>query len=80
MKNEYTIGAGEFKTKCLKIMDQVQSEHVRYTITKHGKPVAQLVPSEPKKKPRSPFGCMKGSVIIHGNIMDPIDEIWEAEQ
>ncbi|MCX5905560.1 MAG: type II toxin-antitoxin system Phd/YefM family antitoxin, partial [Proteobacteria bacterium] len=34
--------AGEFKAKCLKIMDQVKNYHEEVIITKHGKPVAKL--------------------------------------
>jgi len=36
--------AGSFKAKCLAIMDQVQAKHEAEVITKHGKPVAKLVP------------------------------------
>ena len=36
--------AGSFKTNCLAVMDQVQSKHETVVITKHGKPVAKLVP------------------------------------
>jgi len=43
------IPAGEFKAKCLKIMDQVKNYHEEIIITKHGKPVAKLVPVEEKK-------------------------------
>ena len=42
--------AGEFKAKCLKIMDQVKNYHEEIIITKHGKPVAKLVPVEEKSK------------------------------
>ena len=77
-----TISAGEFKAKCLKLMDQVQQQHQSIIITKHGKPVAELIPFENKKlqKPKDLFGCMKGSVTILGDIISPIDEVWDAEQ
>jgi prevent-host-death family protein len=39
-----TIMASRFKAECLAILDQVQEMKVSYTITKHGKPVAKLVP------------------------------------
>lgn len=38
------IAAGEFKTHCLGIMDQVYESHRTFVITKRGKPVAKLVP------------------------------------
>ena len=37
-----TIAAGEFKAKCLKLLDQVAEKRETLVITKHGKPVAQL--------------------------------------
>jgi prevent-host-death family protein len=43
-KKMVKIPAGEFKAKCLKIMDQVKNYHEEIIITKHGKPVAKLVP------------------------------------
>lgn len=39
-----TIGAAEFKAKCLAILDEVDAEGI--IITKRGKPVARLVPVE----------------------------------
>ena len=38
------VGAAEFKARCLQIMDQVKETGAEVTITKHGHPVAKLVP------------------------------------
>ena len=38
------IAAGEFKARCLKLMDEVQATGEEVVITKRGKPVAKLVP------------------------------------
>jgi prevent-host-death family protein len=38
------IAAAAFKTNCLAVMDEVQAKHETVVITKHGKPVAKLVP------------------------------------
>ena len=40
-----TIPAGEFKAKCLKLMDEVSETGVPIVITKRGKPVSRLVPA-----------------------------------
>ena len=71
------IPAGEFKAKCLKIMDQVKNYHEEIIITKHGKPVAKLVPVE-EIKAKQVFGFLKGTVIIHEDITKPLDEKWEV--
>ncbi|MGH9343885.1 MAG: type II toxin-antitoxin system Phd/YefM family antitoxin [Terriglobia bacterium] len=71
-----TIAAGEFKAKCLKLLDQVAEEREPLVITKHGKPVAQVVPMPVKKG--DIVGSMKGSVTILGDIISPIDVEWDA--
>jgi prevent-host-death family protein len=73
-----TIPAGVFKAKCLQLMDEVQRSRKEIVITKFGKPVAKLVPLE-KTKSRTGFGCMKGTVSIHGDIFST-GEKWNAER
>ncbi len=76
MTEPLEIPAGEFKAKCLKLMDQVRESGREIVITKRGKPVAKLVPLVPMV--RSPlFGCMKGSIEILGDIIGPFHEEWE---
>jgi len=72
-----TIAAGEFKAKCLGILDQVQRQRKEITITKRGKPVAKLVPVN--DRPPSFIGRMKGTMDIVGDIVSPIDVEWEAD-
>jgi prevent-host-death family protein len=73
-----TVAAGYFKARCLKIMDQVQSTREPVTITKKGKPVAKLVPSD--AQPKDIFGCLKGEIEIVGDILSPLvpPEDWDV--
>ena len=73
------IGAGEFKAKCLKIMDEVKKFRKVVVITKFGKPVAKLTPVE-EDSSEPIFGCMSGSATIHGDIVNPIEEPWKADE
>ena len=41
-----TVPAGEFKAKCLKLMDEVDETGLTIVITKRGRPVSRLVPVE----------------------------------
>ena len=66
-----TMAAGVFKAKCLAVMDEVQAKREPVLITKHGKPVARLVPVEEETKD-SIFGFLKGQVTIIGDIESPI--------
>jgi prevent-host-death family protein len=70
-----TIPAGEFKAKCLKLLDKVAEDRQPLIITKHGKPVAQLIPVPAEK---NIIGAMRGSVLWEGDIISPIDVEWEA--
>lgn len=70
------IPAGEFKAKCLKLMDQVRDTGTEIVITKRGTPVAKLVPVETGKHPPL-SGFMKGTVEIKGDIIGPFHEEWE---
>ena len=73
-----TIQAGEFKAKCLQLMDEVDEKHISFVITKHGKPVARLVPVDSDTK--SAFGCLKNTVSIQGDIVASIDVEWDADK
>jgi prevent-host-death family protein len=69
-----TISAGEFKARCLKIMDEVKARHIEVVITKRGKPVAKLVPADDEIP--DAFGSMQGTVRYHGDIVAPDLESW----
>ena len=82
MSGPKTIPAGEFKAKCLKLMDEVERTGEELVITKRGKPVAKLVPAaKPAAGARRPLvGCLKGTVTILGDIVGPVMEPgWEEE-
>jgi prevent-host-death family protein len=69
-----TVSASKFKEQCLVLLDQVGPEGI--LITKHGKPVARLVPVQTDM---SRFiGCLKGKVKIKGDILSTGLK-WDAE-
>ncbi len=70
------IPAAIFKAECLKLMDDVARTGESVVITKHGKPVAQLVPLPAQS--RSLFGYMKHTFKIQGEVAAPIEEAWSA--
>lgn len=70
---EKIVGAGEFKTKCLGLIDEVHSKRRPITITKRGKPVARLVPVLIQEDEKDTiFGFFKGKGRIVGDIVSPI--------
>ena len=72
------IPAGQFKARCLRIMDEVRSTREPVLITKKGHPVAKLVPAD--SHPEDIFGCLKNEIKIVGDIESPVTplEDWDA--
>ena len=56
------MAAGAFKANCLAVMDEVQAKHETVVITKHGKPVAKLVPLNIETNEIYNFLAVKGAV------------------
>lgn len=74
---DVTIGAGEFKAKCLQLIDEVAAHRQPLIITKRGQPLAKLVPID---SPRALFGAMVGSVTHQEDIISPLDVPWDAAE
>jgi prevent-host-death family protein len=70
------MAAGTFKIHCLSIMDEVLAKRETVLITKHGKPVAKLVP--PDQTTDDIFGFLASKGKILGDIVAPVlsDEEW----
>lgn len=69
------IGAGDFKARCLKLLDDVARTREPLVITKHGKAVARLVPIPPESEL---FGALAGSVVQEGDIVSPLENEWDV--
>ena len=73
------VGAAEFKARCLELIDQVRESRTQYVVTRHGEPVAQLVPVD-APAPVSPLGVMRGTLLKYDGPFDPIPAAWSLEQ
>lgn len=60
-----TMGAAQFKEQCLGVIDALDAEGV--IITKHGKPVARLLPIESESSEL--LGALAGKLKIKGDIL-----------
>lgn len=75
MKDNKTIAAGEFKAKCLKLIDEVNKTKQDLVITKRGKPVAKLTHINNLQQPPL-FGCMQGTAeLISGENQQKNNEL-----
>ena len=71
-----TMAAGEFKAKCLAVMDEVAATGEPILITKRGKPVARVLAPEPVA-PRvitveSIFGALQGMISADSEALDEL--------
>ena len=71
-----TVPAAKFKANCLALMDKVHETGEFVVITKHGKPVAKLVPAERERS--NMWGDLDGTVKILGDIESPVPDDWQA--
>ena len=69
-----TIGAAQFKEQCLAILDEVGPEGI--VVTKHGKPVAKLIPIEADSADL--IGCLRDEIEVKGDIFST-GMSWNAE-
>ena len=60
-----TLEAAKFKQECLAILDSLGPEGI--VITKHGKPVAKLVPIQAESADL--IGSLAGKIRVHGDLL-----------
>jgi prevent-host-death family protein len=70
------ITVTQFKATCLGVIDKVQKEKSRVTITRRGKPAAELIPIS-ASTPGQLLGRSKESTVILGDILST-EEHWDA--
>lgn len=73
------IDATEFKARCLNLIDEVVATRQPVVVTKHGKPIARIVPIEDEVSSTNLFGHMEGTGKIVGDIIDTSPELELAE-
>jgi prevent-host-death family protein len=67
------IPAGEFKAKCLRLIDEVGVKG-ELVITKRGRAVAKLVPFEANEE-----APLAGLIAYEGDIVSPVGDPWDAD-
>lgn len=68
-----TIPAAIFKAQCLSILDRLEPSGI--VITKHGRPVARLLPIE--RESAELIGSLRGKIVVSGD-METTGSKWEA--
>jgi prevent-host-death family protein len=68
-----TVGAAKFKEQCLAILDRLEPEGI--VITKHGKPVARVIPV--RSESAALIGSLRGKIKVKGDIFSTGAK-WDA--
>lgn len=69
------IQASTFKATCLHLLDEVAETGQTIVVTKHGRPVARLMPLE-----ESPSTAGSVTILTHGDDLFTTGEQWDADR
>jgi prevent-host-death family protein len=72
-----TVSATEFKSRCLALLEEVRRTRRRLLVTRHGEPVAEIVPHMARERGVNP---LKDSIELQGDLVSPIGVSWESER
>ena len=68
------VGAAKFKEQCLALLDRLEPEGL--VITKHGKPVARLIPFECDSA--AMIGALEDKIEVRGDLLST-GVRWDAD-
>lgn len=68
------VPAGQFKARCLALLDEVATTGRPLVVTKRGRPVAEVVPVEP---PESLAGSVE-ILVSEEELIAPLDAEWDV--
>ena len=74
MASDSSMGISDFKAHCLRVAADVARTGRPVTITRHGRPLVEVVPARPPRP-------LEGSVeflVDEEELMAPIDVEWDA--
>ena len=73
------VAISEFKAKCLAMLERVRRTQKPLSVTRFGKPVAEIVPPSPDTGQKQWIGSMKDTMEIMGDIVSPIIDEKDIE-
>ena len=76
--DERTIMASRFKAECLAILDQVDQLKISVIVTKHGRPIARVVPLEEYDAARPTMGSVR-LIAEEDEAYYTTGEPWDAD-
>ena len=76
------VAISEFKARCLALLERVRKTKKPIRITRHGKPVADVIPPAVDRDENDWLGSMADTMEMVGDIVSPVieDSDWEVLQ
>lgn len=81
------VSVSYFKAHCLEMLNNVHAGKYELLLTKRNKPYAKVTPEsdlqtrEERLKANNYYcGILEGTVHIHGDLLEPMDDDWEANK
>jgi len=74
-----TVPASEVKNAWHEYVDRVSQAREEIVVTRYGRPVLKLVPVDEEDSAGSLIGHLAGTVTVHGDLVAPIGEAWDAD-
>ncbi|HUH11511.1 MAG TPA: hypothetical protein VMK65_00320 [Longimicrobiales bacterium] len=74
------VPASQVKNEWHRYVDRVSQAREEIIVTRYGKPLMKLSPIDAPEEGEAFFGCLAGTVTIHGDIVAPTGEEWDADR
>jgi len=78
-KKPVEVSASDLKNGWHDYLSRVSDGNEELVVTRYGRPIARVAPYEEPEERGGVFGCLAGSVTVHGDIVAPLGEHWEAD-
>ena len=74
------IAISKFKATCLAVLERVRQTGEPVRVTRFGKPIAEVHPPAPARRPDAWLGDLRGTGQILGDIVSPVSDPdeWES--
>ncbi len=73
------VAASELKNAWHEYLERVSRARQEVVVTRYGRPVARLSPFDEPDQEGAIFGILAGSVTVHGDIVAPVGDSWDAD-
>jgi prevent-host-death family protein len=75
-----TLAISKFKATCSAVLEKVRTTGEPVLITRHGEPIAKIVPPSTPPRPENWLGCLRDRGKILGDIVAPAvpAEEWDV--